>query len=241
MELAEYEKMYRLEGTYWWWVGRRKIITGILDKLCAGSIKILDVGCGTGINLSYFSRYGSTVGLDISQDALRFCSQRGLSNVLQGDAERLPFEDNSFDLITALDLLEHLDDKQALAEFHRVLKPNGFLILTVPAFSFMWSQHDEAVHHKRRYSKRELKSVIKANGFSIYRINYWNIFLFLPIVLMRLTKRILKNTEIKTDTIELPNIVNKFLIYVLSIESYVIRYLNPPVGVSLVCVAKVEK
>ncbi len=234
--------MYRLEEKYWWWVGRRKITGSIIDKLKLNPAKSLDAGCGTGINLSYFGHIGTSFGFDFSKDALKFCIQRGHNNnILQADAERLPFEDNSFDLVTAFDLLEHLDDKKALTEFYRIIKPNGYLILTVPAFNFMWSMHDEAVHHKRRYSKNELQSVIISNNFVVSKISYWNFFLFLPVVLVRLIKKIMKNNQVKTDTTELPAFINRLLIFVLGVESSLIRYLNLPVGVSLVCVAQVEK
>jgi len=241
MEIAEYEKMYQFEEKYWWWVGRRKLIKGILDKLNLNSATILDVGCGTGINLNYLSRYGAVIGLDSSKDAINFCRMRGSKNVTEADAERLSFKDDTFDLITALDLLEHLDDNKALKGFYRVLKPNGYLVLSVPAFSFIWSKHDEAVHHKRRYTKHQLKDILEANGFIIEKVSYWNFFLFIPIVVMRLVKRSWKNQEIKTDVAELPGIVNRLLVSVLRIESYLIQHVNLPIGVSLMCVARADK
>jgi ubiquinone/menaquinone biosynthesis C-methylase UbiE len=241
MEIAEYEKMYKLEGDYWWWVGRRKLIKNILDKLDLNSAAILDAGCGTGINLKYLSGYGAAIGVDSSRDALNFCRKRGIKNVSQGDAERLSFRDNTFDLITALDLLEHLDDNQALRGFYRVLKPNGYLVLTVPAFNFMWSPHDEAAHHKRRYNRRQLKTILEANGFIIEKLSHWNFFFFLPVVLMRLLKRSRKNQEVKTDVAELPDIINSLFTSILEFESCLIRRLNLPFGVSLVCLARVHK
>ena len=241
MEIAEYEKMYKLEGDYWWWVGRRKLIKNILDKLDLNSATILDVGCGTGINLKYLSGYGAAIGVDSSQDALNFCRKRGLKNVRRADAERLSFQNNTFDLITALDLLEHVDDNKALKGFYRILKPNGYLVLTVPAFNFMWSQHDEASHHKRRYNKRQLKSILEANGFIIEKVSYWNFFFFVPIAVVRLIKRSWKNKGAKTDVAELPRIINSLLTSVLGIESCLIRRLNLPVGVSLICLARVHK
>ena len=241
MEIAEYEKMYQFEERYWWWVGRRRIITGILNKLNLDSATILDVGCGTGINLNHLSRYGAVIGLDSSKDAIKFCRMRGSKNVIQADAERLPFKDSIFDLITALDLLEHLNDNKALKGFYRVLKPSGYLVLTVPAFNFMWSKHDEAVHHKRRYTKRQLKDILEANSFIIEKVSYWNFFLFIPIVAMRLVKRSWKKQEIKTDVAELPGMVNRLLASILRIESYLIQHVNLLIGVSLVCIVRVHK
>ncbi len=230
-----------MEERYWWWVGRRKIITALSNKLKLNSANMLDAGCGTGINLSYFKHFGTSFGFDFSQHALKFCKQRGHNNILQADAEKLPFENNSFDLITAFDLLEHLDDKRAVAEFCRVIRPNGHLILTVPAFNFMWSRHDEAVHHKRRYSKNELLSVIKSNNFTVLKISYWNSFLFLPIVIVRLAKKIINDKNIKTDVVAFPAFINSFLIFLLDIESFLMKYINLPFGVSLLCLAQVDK
>lgn len=241
MEIAEYEKMYQFEEKYWWWVGRREVVKGILNKLNLNCATILDAGCGTGINLRYLGDYGAVIGLDLSRDALNFCRVRGNKNIIWADAERLPFKDGAFDLIAALDLLEHLDDNKALANFYRVLKPNGFLVLTVPAFNFMWSKHDEALHHKRRYNKGQLRDTLESNGFTVERICYWNFFLFLPIVAMRLIKRSMKSQEVKTDVEELPSMANWFFKSLLRIESYLVPHLNLPIGVSLVCVGRAMK
>lgn len=241
MEIAEYEKMYKFEEKYWWWVGKGEIVKRILDRLNLNSTNILDAGCGTGFNLNYLNDYGNVIGSDFSKEALKFCKIRKHKNLVQADAEILPFKSNKFDLITVLDLLEHLNDREALKEFYRVLKPNGYLIATVPAFNFMWSKHDEALHHKRRYNKAQLKDALKSNGFIIEKISYWNFFLFLPIVAMRLIKRSVKSEEIETDVKRLPNIVNAFLTSLLKIEEYLILRVNLPVGISLVCVGKVNK
>jgi len=241
MDVAEYQKMYELEGKYWWWVGRRRILRSILNKLNLDSAAILDVGCGTGINLNCLRDYGTITGVDISEYAIDFCKKRGFNNVSQGDAEKLDFEDSTFDLITALDLLEHLDDNKALGEFHRVLKLGGYLVVTVPAFNFLWSQHDEALHHQRRYTKDRLRRVLECQGFAIEKLSYWNTFLFLPIAALRLARKHMKNREIKTDVEELPDIVNSFLAVILRYESYLLAHINLPFGVSVLCVARADK
>jgi SAM-dependent methyltransferase len=239
MEIAEYEKMYKFEEKYWWWVGKREIVKGILDRLNLNSTNILDIGCGTGFNMNYLKDYGKIVGLDFSKEALNFCKMRGNKNLVQANAEKVPFKGDMFDLIITLDLLEHLDDNKILKEFYRALKPTGYLIVTVPAFEFLWSEHDEALHHKRRYNKSQLREILTSNGFITENISYWNFFLFLPIVAMRLIKRRMKSEEIETDVKELPNIVNMFLASVLSIEGRIISHgVNLPFGVSIVCVCK---
>lgn len=239
MEIAEYEKMYKFEEKYWWWVGKRKIVKSILDRLDLNFVNILDTGCGTGFNLNYLKDYGNVIGLDFSKDALNFCKMRENKNLIQADAEKLPFKADTLNLITTLDLLEHLDDDKALKEFYIVLKPNGYLIVTVPAFEFLLSKHDEALHHNRRYNNSQLRDILESNGFIIEKISYWNFFLFLPIVAVRLIKRSMKSEEIETDVKELPNIVNRFLKSVLSIEDQIISHgVNLPFGVSIVCVCK---
>lgn len=239
MEIAEYEKMYKFEEKYWWWVGKREIVKDILDRLNLNSTNILDTGCGTGFNLNYLKDYGNVVGLDFSKDALNFCKMRGNKNLVQANAEQVPFKGDMFDLIVTLDLLEHLDDNKTLKEFYMALKSTGYLIVTVPAFEFLWSEHDEALHHKRRYNKAQLRDILELNGFIIENISYWNFFLFLPIVAMRLIKRRMKSEEIETDVKELPPIINRFLASILRIENHIISHsVNLPFGVSIVCVCK---
>jgi SAM-dependent methyltransferase len=236
MEVAEYEKMYKFEEGYWWWIGKREIVKGIINRLNTDIRTILDAGCGTGLNLNYLKHYGNVIGLDFSKEALNFCKLRAGTNLIQADAEKVPFKGDTFDLIIALDLLEHLDDRDVLKEFHRVLNPNAYLIVTVPAFTFLWSKHDEALHHKRRYNKEQLEGILKQNGFILKKITYWNFFLFLPIVMMRL---ITKQQEVKTDVEALPNIVNMVFVSVLRIESHLITHgVNLPFGTSLLCISK---
>ncbi|HLE62866.1 MAG TPA: class I SAM-dependent methyltransferase, partial [Pyrinomonadaceae bacterium] len=161
MQQHTYSIMYRVEETHWWFVGRRRIISSFLAQINANSErpqKILDVGCGTGANLEMLSQFGEAEGIDVSREALAFCLQRGLRNVREGEAERLPFPDNSFDLVTGLDVVEHLDnDLAGLKEMHRVLRPQGRILLFVPAFMFLWGVQDDISNHRRRYTLPELK------------------------------------------------------------------------------------
>ncbi|HUQ30807.1 MAG TPA: class I SAM-dependent methyltransferase, partial [Pyrinomonadaceae bacterium] len=130
MQQHTYSIMYEVEETHWWFVGRRRIIGSFVEKICreldVTRPRILDVGCGTGANLELLGKYGEAFGVDVSEEALSFCRARGLENVRHGAAEKLPYEDGSFDLVTGLDVVEHLDDDVAgLSEMHRVLKPGG--------------------------------------------------------------------------------------------------------------------
>jgi ubiquinone/menaquinone biosynthesis C-methylase UbiE len=239
MEVAEYQKMYDLEQNNWWWVGRRIILASLLKELTTSASKILDVGCGTGMNLRLLNAYGDVTGLDISAFALDCCRKRGFNHVVVGDIEKLPFENNVFDIITALDVLEHVDVPKALAEMYRVLKPRGYNVITVPAFQFLWSGHDQALGHKQRYNAKQMKRLLGACGFKIVKISYWNTFLFPFIAAIRLIKfRTQGKTELRSDNFEFGPIINGLLSTILKMEAKIIPHVNLPFGVSLVCIAR---
>src|SRR5712691_3232824 len=161
MQAHTYAIMREVEDQHWWYVGRRRIIASWVENVCREIGKqrprILDVGCGTGANLQMLAEFGAAEGVDVSTEALDFCRARGLAEVKQGEAESLPFEDASFDLVTGLDVVEHLDDDIAgLSEMRRVLRPEGRAVLFVPAFMFLWGVQDDISHHRRRYTRAEL-------------------------------------------------------------------------------------
>src|SRR5215510_9936380 len=167
-----YPILFRVEQSHWWHIGRRKIIASFVEEICRHVTdrrpRILDVGCGTGANLLMLSRYGDAEGVDISEDALAFCRERGLDHVRQGAGEELPYADNTFDLVTALDVVEHMDDDLAgLREMFRVLRPDGRVLLFVPAFMFLWGVQDDVINHRRRYTLPGLLKAVEAAGFSI--------------------------------------------------------------------------
>jgi ubiquinone/menaquinone biosynthesis C-methylase UbiE len=184
MDKAEYGRMHAQETNYWWFVGRRAIMARLLhraqQKLPGASLHLLDVGCGTGANLPMLREavgaQGKVVGIDFSPLALQFAaSHPGSSQVclLQGDAQRLPFADASFDVVTMLDVLEHLpDDEMALQEVLRVLRPGGYYIFSVPAYRHLWSRHDEVLHHFRRYEYRTLRHLLRRQGFRIELLSF---------------------------------------------------------------------
>src|SRR5882672_10329848 len=195
MEQHTYSIMFEVEGKHWWFAGRRRIIEGFVEKVCRdiGTLRprILDVGCGTGANLQMLSQFGDAEGVDVSSEALDFCRARGLAKVKQGAAVSLPFEDASFDLVTGLDVVEHLDDDMAgLSEMRRVLRPNGRAVLFVPAFMFLWGLQDDISNHRRRYTLPELKRVVREAGFEVEHATYANITFFLPILIGRSLMRI---------------------------------------------------
>ena len=171
MQQHTYAIMRRVEESHWWFVGRRRIISSFLERICHGlkatrgegspqdsPLNILDVGCGTGANLEMLAQFGAAEGVDLSAEALSFCQERGLRNVKQGEAEALPYDAESFDLVTGLDVVEHLDDDLAgLKEMRRVLRRGGRALLFVPAFMFLWGVQDDVSNHRRRSPLVELK------------------------------------------------------------------------------------
>jgi SAM-dependent methyltransferase len=237
-----YPILFRVEQSHWWYTGRRRIIAGFVEDICRRVTdrrpRILDVGCGTGANLLLLSQYGDAEGVDVSEDALAFCRERGLDHVKHGAGEELPWEDGTFDLVTAFDVVEHMDDDLAgLKEMYRVLRPGGHVLLFVPTFMFLWGLQDEVSNHRRRYRLPELKSVLEQAGFEIERSTYANITFFLPILLVR---KLMRLTGIKTATENSINVsaFNGIFGALFGSESAVLRYMNLPFGVSGLCVAK---
>ncbi len=241
----EYEAIYRLENSYWWYIARRTLTAELLANELKGrsGMRILDVGCGIGANLQAFARYGTTVGVDTSMDALEFCRRRGLNTVTLSAAEQLPFEDNEFDVVTAMDILEHTDDDlTALRELQRVCRKDGLLIVTVPAYGFLWSEHDEALKHRRRYAAHELRNKLAVTGFETVKTSYFITTLFFPVLAMRVWQGIFKqSTHPKTSLYLPPKWVNAGLIKLLALEQRMFHRINLPFGVSLVALARPDK
>ena len=242
MKEHTYPIMFRIEQSHWWYTGRRKILTSFVEDICRRVTdrrpRILDVGCGTGANLLMLSKYGDAEGVDVSEDALAFCRERGLENVKLGAAEALPYDDGTFDLVTALDVVEHLDDDLAgLREMRRVLRPGGRVLLFVPTFMFLWGLQDDVSNHRRRYRLPELRRVLEQAGFEIERTTYANITFFMPILAMR---KLMRLTGIKAESENNINVsaLNGVLARVLGAESWLLRYANIPFGVSGLCVAR---
>ena len=242
MRPAEYTRMFEMEETYWWFVARRKLVCELIDLLALSPrSRLLDVGCGTGANLKAFNKELERVGIDASDAALDFCHQRGLTALVQGNIEHSGLEPASFDVVTALDVLEHVDDDmQALRELLRVSKPGGFLLITVPAFGFLWSEHDEALHHRRRYTVAELESKLVAAGFQVARISYFLATLFLPILFVRVIQNLTKKRiEPQATHVILPLWLNSLIVRVLDVEKRLLRWTwRMPFGVSIVAVAR---
>ena len=244
MQQHTYAIMRRVEESHWWFVGRRQIIKSFLERVVRQlrtnreNLKILDVGCGTGANLELLAQFGEAEGVDVSSEALSFCRERGLNKVKQGAAEALPYADGSFDLVTGLDVVEHLDDDLAgLREMRRILRRDGRALVFVPAFMFLWGVQDDISNHRRRYTLKGLKRVLGEAGFEVERATYANISFFAPILLGRLFMRATGVRPESENNITV-GFLNGALGKLLGAESRLLRYLNFPFGVSIVCVAR---
>src|SRR5215207_11672660 len=244
MKEHTYPIMFRVEQSHWWYTGRRKIIASFIEDICSRvrdrRPRILDVGCGTGANLLMLSKYGDAEGVDVSEDALAFCRERGLDKVKLGAGEELPYDDGTFDLVTAFDVVEHMDDDLAgLKEMRRVLRPGGRVLLFVPTFMFLWGLQDDVSNHRRRYRLPELQRVLAQAGFEIERATYANITFFLPILLVRQLMRLTRIKTASENNINVPAL-NGVLGRVLGAESWLLKHMNIPFGVSGLCVARVR-
>jgi SAM-dependent methyltransferase len=191
MEQQIYQQLYDLEDRHWWFRGRREVIRALIDRAgLPDRPAILDAGCGTGRNLIEFGTPATAFGIDPSQDAIDFCRRRGLDGVELGELERLPFDDGRFDLVMACDVIEHVDDDAgALRELRRVAKPDGRLLVTVPAYEQLWSQHDDHHQHRRRYTLGQLRRRVEGSGWAVRDASYFNTTLLAPIALVRAVRR----------------------------------------------------
>jgi SAM-dependent methyltransferase len=243
MQTHTYAIMDRVEDSHWWFVGRRAILESFLSSIPdAGKIRnkkleILDVGCGTGANLEMLQKFGNAYGVDVSDEALAFCSRKGL-NVRKGLAENLPFDDETFDITTALDVIEHLDDDIAgLKEMYRVTRPGGYSLIFVPAFMWLWGVQDEISHHRIRYTRAQITGRVRQAGFKIERATYANFTFFLPVFIGRLLMRLSGIKPASENNINV-SALNGLFGRVFAAERFWLRHFDFPIGVSIVIVAR---
>jgi SAM-dependent methyltransferase len=228
---------------HWWYRGRRRVIRAELDRLALPpGARILDAGCGSGRTLVELANYGGEVcGIELNSDAAELARARGLGDVQVGRLEELPWEDGAFDLITCLDVIEHVpDDVTALVELRRVVAPGGWLLVTVPAYQALWSRHDEANHHYRRYSRSMLRAAARQAGWQIERVSSFNSLLLAPAAAVRLAQRRMGTRNGHSSDLDMgPAWLNDVLERPMALEaSWLGRGRTLPVGLSLLAVLR---
>jgi ubiquinone/menaquinone biosynthesis C-methylase UbiE len=236
-----YQELYDLEDRHWWFRSRRRFVWALLRRAgVTSATRVLDAGCGTGRNMVEFGPLAENVdGVDFSEEAVAFCHRRGLPSVRQARLEELPFTDEHFDLIIATDVIEHLDDDGvALAELQRVAAPGAHLVITVPAYQWLWSHHDESHHHRRRYTMGRLRAPVTATGWHPVVSSYYYTAMLPAVAAVRAAGKLRKSDNGRSDLALTPPALNRVLEAPVRAESALVeRGLRLPFGVSLGMVA----
>jgi SAM-dependent methyltransferase len=238
-----YGLLFEHERRYWWSRARRDLTVRLCRALgyprTGQTARVLDVGCGTGALLNTLSAVGTAYGVDDSEIALEFCRQSGLRRVARASAQTLPIASQSMEVVTSLDVLEHLpDDLAALREMHRVMVDHGLLILMVPAFQLLWTDRDDRLGHQRRYRRAELGGKLARVGFDIQYCRYTNPSLF-PIILGAIWIRRARGQQlhVSTDVASVPGAINELLFRWVLVENWLALRLRLPFGTTLLAVA----
>ena len=244
MEKTTYEAENEIEEQHWWFIGRRQLFGKIINSLALPqNPNILDIGSSTGTNLRLLADLGQTNirGLDMSPEARDFCAEKGLAEVLLGDIKDIPYEDNSVDLALATDVIEHIDeDDLALIEIYRILKPGGYLLLTVPAFQSLWGIQDDVSQHKRRYKKKWFNNLVKSSGFEIEKSYYFNYLLFIPIWITRVLLKSFRSS-LRAETDINSKLINVILLKIFTADILSAGIVRPPFGVSILTLGRKPK
>lgn len=237
MEETAYREHYAVEDRHWWFRGRWAVVEALLARAeLPPAPRILDAGCGTGGNLARYARLGAVEGVEPSAEAVRLCGERGFDSVRQAGLEQLPFEDGRFDLVAATDVLEHVAaEAQALRELRRVTRPGGAMLLTVPAYMWLWSEEDVSLHHQRRYTRPRLRRAAEAAGWAPEIATYFNSLLLAPIALAR---RLPRRSDGRAELDRTPAALDEPLSWPMRLEARLIRAgarLPAGVSVGIVC------
>lgn len=246
--LEEEHRLYRdLGSDYFWLSGKRRLVWTLLRPYLPENERkgpVLDLGCGPGYALQELQAWGPAVGLDFSAEALRACQKRlrnpGPVLLTRGRADHLPYRDHSLLWVVSLDLLEHVeDDEAALRECRRVLRNGGWLVLSVPAFAWLWGDHDTRFGHRRRYTVPALKEKLRRAGFKPVKITYVQILFVVPLWILRALKRLLpKSRRSESDFVKVPNRLNRWLTRLIAGEVVWLNRWNLPAGVSIVAICQ---
>lgn len=240
------------EDFHWWFASRTRALNAVLEPLLPKTpdFKLLDIGCGAGNMIHHLSRYGQVKGLEIDPRPVKKAQERGY-DVDQFDATQpMPFDENTFDAVTTLDVIEHNEDDLAiLADSYRILKPGGHMIITVPAFMWLWTYNDDINAHVRRYTAGELRQKLSQTGFKVRRVTYNNFFVFPLAAALLLSRRStgshtelashhLDEDEYQVEMEPASPLVNSVLTQVGKIEAGLMKMVSLPVGTSLIAVGQ---
>lgn len=244
MDPREFAIQFEIEETHWWFRARRRLVRRFAEQVRAElgrPLRILDVACATAMSFRFLADLGSIRGLDISTETIEFARQRGIDRIVRGDAQSMPFQAGSFDLVLALDAFEHFpDDVAAMTEVERVLDGGGALICTVPAFMALWSPHDDAFHHLRRYTRAELNGKLAARQLMVKRISYYSFFLAPPVFVFRKLRALLGRGRPATSdfNVAIPRPVEWAMSGLMRVEAWLLQRIDLPFGASLICFSR---
>lgn len=244
MNKLEYTRMAEREKTYWWHVGRLAIIDQLMKIVVKENkkVKILNIGCGTGGTISTLEKFGQVENVDVSDDAIRFMKGLGY-NVKKANGLALPYKNQEFAIIGAFDVLEHIeDDVTALKEWQRVLMPGGHIVLTVPAYTWLWSGHDVSLHHFRRHTRKSIKERAEKAGLRVKKSSYAIVFSLPLIVGFRSLNKLLgRKTDSESSYVNVPMWINNLFIAALRVEAKGHSFLAYPFGTSVVAILEKPK
>jgi len=231
--------MREVEDKHWWFSARRKIVKRVLKSLDQPEgVNVLDVGCGTGGNFKMLAEFGNVEGLECEKSAIAMAEARRACLVHHGCLpESVSLEKGKYNLITLFDVLEHIEnDLGALQVVSGLLAADGRLMITVPAFPFLWGEHDISHHHKRRYRKVQLEELLRRSGMEVEYLTYYNCFLFPLVVAARFIKKVF-GVQGDEERLPLP-LINRMLEYIMGSERFLMPYFKYPFGVSLLAVCR---
>jgi SAM-dependent methyltransferase len=243
VEKAYELQTHRAEDQHWWYRGRRRLLDRVIAQMALRpGARILDAGCGSGRNMVELARYGSVAGVEVSPESAGVAREREVGQVVEGSIDAMPFADGSFDLAVCLDVIEHLeDDRAALVELRRVIAPGGALLVTVPAYPWLWSSHDTINQHQRRYTRRSLLAAAEGAGWRAERVTYFNSLLLPVAIAMRALARVRPaESETSPDLWIPPAPLNRLLEQPLHLEAAIIGHNGHalPAGLSLLAVLR---